>query len=364
MLKSLLRDRLLLSLLVLALLIKIFSLSPSRVERYYTYGFYLPFSKTLRYLFGWIPFSVGDLLYAGAFCWLVLKAWKLIRLLAKRQVKEFLSWILFRKYLRLVLWIYIVFNIFWGLNYDRQGIASQLGLDVRTYSVQDLVRLTAILQQRLNFYAARVDTVKRQELDRNPVLFREGRKNYELARGQYPFLNYWPPSIKPSLFSVVGHYFGFSGYFNPFTSEAQLNTREPVFTKPFIIDHELAHQLGYGKENEANFVSYLACKRSDNIDFRYSVYYELYFGALYECRMVMDTASFSRLKKNIDPRVRRDKLEEIRFRLRKKNGMQPYVSEFYNNYLKLNNQPRGLATYDEVTAWLIGYMKRYGEEAL
>ncbi|MFL5810307.1 MAG: DUF3810 domain-containing protein [Flavisolibacter sp.] len=364
MLQSLLRDRKLLILLLLAILIKVFSLNAGWVERYYTYGFYPFISKILRAVLGWIPFSVGDILYISAFIFFVAKAWKLIRLLAKRQVKEYLSWILFRKYLRLVLWIYIVFNLGWGLNYDRQGIAHQLGLQVAVYSNQELFKLTSVLAQRLNYYASLQDTVKRLELDKNRTLFEQAKKDYEKAKGKYPFLAYSFPSVKPSIFSGAGHYFGFSGYLNPFTGEAQINTDEPVFTKPFVINHEIGHQLGYGKEYEASFVSFLACKNSDNMDFRYSLYYELFFNALHECMMTRDTSFISLLKKNLHPRVRNDKLAEIQFRTRRKNNMQPYVSEFYNNYLKMNNQPEGLRSYDEVIAWLVAFMKKYGEEEL
>jgi len=364
MLRSLLRDRWLLFLLILALVIKLFSLDPSRVERYYTYGFYPHFSAFMRILLGWIPFSMGDILYVTAFLLLVGKTWKLISLLAKRKVKEYLSWILFRKYLKLVLWIYIIFNLAWGLNYDRLGIASQLGLEVKKYSRDELFALTTTLAARLNQYAAEVDTVKRERLNRKDSLFSVGVANYKGLEYRYPFLTYNHPCIKASLFSPVGHLFGFSGYLNPFTGEAQINTIEPVFVKPFVLDHEIAHQLGYGKENEASFVSWLACRESTDIDFRYSVYYELFFDAYIECLQTRDTAYLGPLRRSMHDRVRRDKYEELQFRLKRKNVMEPLVSDFYNNYLKLNKQPKGLQTYNEVTAWLIAYMKKYGPAAL
>ncbi|MGZ3951688.1 MAG: DUF3810 family protein, partial [Flavisolibacter sp.] len=75
MFKSVLRDRLLVSLVVVTILIKIFSLNPARVERYYTFGFYPIISKALRSLFGWLPFSFGDLVYFVAFGWLAWKVW-------------------------------------------------------------------------------------------------------------------------------------------------------------------------------------------------------------------------------------------------------------------------------------------------
>jgi hypothetical protein len=364
MLKSLLRDRKLIILLVLAVFIKLFSGNESAVERFYTYGFYPVLSRFLRALLGWIPVSIGDLLYIFSAVFLVLKTAKFLRLLARRQVRTYLSWILFRKYLRLVLWIYLVFNTFWGLNYNRLGIAPQLGLDVRPYTKEELFAVTRLVQARLNESAALVDTAARGRLESLSTLSREGRDNYARFANQYPFLRYPPASIKASVFSRIGHYFGFSGYFNPFTGEAQMNVAEPVFLQPFVVNHEMAHQLGYGKENEASFVSYLACKQSSSIDFRYSVYYELFSNALAECRLLGDTAFIGSVRRDLHPRVKRDKQTELQYRFRNRNRVSPYVTDFYDQYLRLNNQPKGMATYNEVIAWLIAYVRKYGAGAI
>lgn len=363
MFKSILRNRLLLILLVLSLLIKVFSFNPVWVERYYTFGLYPFISKILRLAFGWIPFSVGDVLYTAAFIFLVLKAWKLIRLLVKRQTKEYLSWILFRKYLKIVLWIYIIFNLFWGLNYDRQGIAKQFDLQVQHYTPADLYELTSVLQKRLNFYAAGVDSLKRLRLNNNTTLFKEGIAAYANASKHYSFLTYRYPSIKPSLLSFLGSYFGFTGYYNPFTGEAQLKTTVPVFTKPFIVCHEMGHQLGYAKENEANFSSFLAGRVSDNVEFRYSVYYDMYSYAMSDL-FVYNTPCFIELKKSEAPQVKKDIRTYREYILRSRNAVEPVISLAYDRYLRMNNQPHGKETYDEVVDWLIAYMKKYGKEAL
>lgn len=363
MFKSLLRDRLLISLLVISVLIKIFSLNPAWVEKYYTFGFYPVISKTLRAVLGWIPLSFGDLLYIAASIFFIWKTWKFIRLLAKRQVKEYLSWILFRKYLKLVLWIYLVFNIFWGLNYDRQGIAKQFGLNVQQYTPSDLYELTAALQQKLNLYAGKVDSLKRLPLNKNQTLFGEGIAAYKNASRQYPFLTYKQPSIKPSMLTYLGRYFGFTGYYNPFTGEAQLKTDVPVFTKPFIVCHEIGHQLGYAKENEANFSSYLAGRVSDNVEFRYSVYYDMYGYAMRDL-FVYNYPCFIELKESEHPQVKKDNRTYREYLLRNRNAVEPVMSLAYDRYLKMNNQPRGKEAYNEVVSWLMAYMKKYGKEAL
>ncbi len=363
MFKSLLRDRLFLLLLLLVIAIRLFSLNELRVEKYYATGFYPFFSRILRVLTGWIPFSLGDLLYIAAFLFLVIKAWKLIKLLARRRVKEYLSWILFRKYIRLVLWIYIVFNISWGLNYNRVGIAGQLGLQVQNYSKQEILQLTGLLLNKLNLYAAQIDTVDRAEVERPANLFKAGVADFAQAERLYPFLQYSQPSLKVSIYSYLGHYFGFTGYINPFTAEAQLNINEPMFIKPFVLNHEIAHQVGYGKENEASFVSFLACKESANLHTKYSVYYEMFLSAFRES-LVADSSLAKIFREKLHLRVTRDRAFELNWRRQRKNNVQPLVTDFYDNYLRLNNQPKGMATYNEVIAWLIAYMKKYGAAAI
>lgn len=364
MLKSFLRDRLLLILFFSAILIKLFSLNESLVEQYYCNGAYPLISQMLRAILGWIPFSVGDVLYVLAALLLVLKTWKFVKLLAKRQIKEYLSWILFRKYLKLVLWIYIIFNIFWGLNYNRLGIEHQLALDVANINQQDLYTLTSILYERLNNYAAQIDSVKRLRYDENPVLFAQAKKDYEQAAKQLPFLQYDFPSLKASLYGNAGKYFAYTGYYNPFTAEAQVKTSIPVFLKPFVTNHEVAHQLGYAKENEASFVSYLVGKNSSSIEVRYSIYYDVFFEAIRQFRSKEALPFVKQLRKTLHPRVLSDLQAQYIYLYKNRNAIAPFMTEAYDKYLKLNNQPKGTATYSEVIRWMIAYMKKYGLKSI
>jgi hypothetical protein len=363
MFKSLLRDKLFLALLILTSLIKILSFNESWVEHYYTYGFYPVISKVLRFMFGWLPFSVGDLLYLTAAIYLLLKVFKFLRILSKRQLKQYLTRVLLKKTLRFVLWVYLIFNIFWGLNYNRLGIAAQLKLNVEPYTVQDLDSLNFILQQRLNTYASSVDSVNRNTLNHNRILFDEGITAYKRIQSSMPFLAYPYPSIKPSMFSGIGHYFGFTGYYNPFTGEGQIKTSVPFFLKPFIVTHEIGHQLGYAKENEANFVAFFACRSSTNPEFRYSLYFEIYQYAIRELYR-RDSVKAKMYREQLHPRVKKDIKELMNYLIRSKNPVEPWITNFYDEYLKLNNQPKGKLTYDEVVAWLIAYQKKFGLQSI
>jgi hypothetical protein len=363
MLKTLFRDRLLTGLFVFAIALKLFSLNPGRVEKYYTYGIYPVISRTLRILFGWVPFSAGDIIYGVAFIFFVLKVWKLIHLLAKSKFKNYLSWVLFRKYIKLVLWIYVIFYFGWGLNYDRKGIASQLDLRVKPYTRTELTALAILLQERLCTYGDKVDSLHRLRLNKNKLLFNEGVSAYEKVEKRFSYLVYRNPSVKASLLTPFGHLFGFTGYYNPFTAEAQLKTSVPVFVKPFVVCHEIAHQLGYAKENEANFVGFLAARVSDDPEFVYSAYFDMYSYTLREL-VFIDPAKAYVLRMTAHPQVRKDRKAYLQYLFNSKNSVEPFISGIYDNYLKLNNQPEGKYTYDEVVSWLIAYMNKYGKEAI
>ena len=115
-------------LLVFVVLIRVYSADELRVEQGYSSGIYPGLVLVLRLLFGWLPFSIGDLLYGLFGIWILWKLVKGIKMLYKKQV----SWKGFAircfKILTLFLVIYIVFNGLWGINYNRKGIAYQLGL--------------------------------------------------------------------------------------------------------------------------------------------------------------------------------------------------------------------------------------------
>ncbi|HUQ96681.1 MAG TPA: DUF3810 family protein, partial [Chitinophagaceae bacterium] len=215
--------RLILILSGIFLLLKLFARNAAVVENDYTYGFYPVLSHTMRGLLGWLPFSLGDLLYAAAALGFFYFSWKIIKLLRQKRLGQ-VAPTLFQNLITTLLVILILFNGLWGLNYNRQGIAHQLQLDVKPYALSDVIKLTQALQLQLNTYAALTDTAKRASLNNNNQLFQNAIAVYKTAEPGFPFLNYKTPSIKPSLYSDIGQYFGFTGYYNPFTGEAQLKT--------------------------------------------------------------------------------------------------------------------------------------------
>ena len=173
--------------------------------------------------------------------------------------------------------------------------------------------------------------------------------------------SYRYPSIKPSIFSYLGDYLGFLGYYNPFTGEAQVNTTVPVFTQPFTACHEIAHQMGYAKENEANLMGYLTIRGwgMNSPAFEYAADFEIYNYAARELYL-RDSTLYKPFKAQQGPGLRQDIRELRAFDRRYRNPLEPLIWKAYGRYLRANRQPQGIKTYSEVLAWLIAYQNKYG----
>ncbi|HMD00316.1 MAG TPA: DUF3810 domain-containing protein, partial [Ferruginibacter sp.] len=258
----------------------------------------------------------------------------------------------------ILLSVYVYFNIAWGINYNREGIASQLGLTIDKYSQKDLDELNGMLVQKLNESKA---TLIRNNTayPSNSEMFSRTNKAFASIDSVYPFLKYHPVSLKSSMWGWIGNYTGFTGYYNPFTGEAQVNTSVPKFLQPYICCHEVAHQLGYGKEMEANFVGYLAASGVRDTLFNYSVYFDLF---MYSNRNLfsIDSSSSHAYFNQLSPEVKADIKEWRDFVRRHRNPVEPVIRWIYGQYLRSNEQPQGVMAYDEVTAFIIAYYKKFG----
>ena len=348
-------------LLIISVAIHVYSLDSMRVESGYSHQFFASFSRLLRLSLGWIPFSIGDFLYGIGVGWLIWQAYRLTRrLLAIR--KKPANWSVISAFLmNLFIFfssLYIVFNVFWGINYNRMGIAWQLGLKMEKYSTADLQNINALLVEKVNQSKA-VLVKNKTSYPTNREMFAKVSEAYTALTGVYPFIKYEPVSLKSSMWGWLGNYTGFTGYYNPFTGEGQVNTSVPEFLQPFIACHEVAHQVGYAKEMEANFVGYLAASRSPDTLLHYSVYLDLF---TYANRNLFftDSTSANRYRKQLLPAVVDDYKEWIRFNRRHQSFAEPVIRWLYGKFLQGNRQPQGIMSYDEVTSFLISYYKKFG----
>ncbi len=341
----------------LTLLIKVISFFPRFVETYYSNGIYRTISALQRLLFGWIPFSIGDFFYAAMVLWLLYYIARFTRKLFRRKlVKE--DWLnALKSTTSFLLWVYVLFNGLWGLNYDRLPMDDRMGIKTGRYSVEELYQVMNQLTIKLNALDSAA-VINRNDLHHKKNLFRESVKAYAHIEKQYGFLCYDFPSVKPSIYSYAGNYLGFSGYYNPFTGEAQVNTLVPAFIRPFVTCHEIGHQLGFAKENEANFAGFLSAREAPNAAFRYSVYFDMYAYGLNEL-FLRDSVLAKVIHQQLSEPVQKDYAALRSFFAQYRNPLEPVIRNLYGEYLKANQQPAGMKSYNQVVAMLVAYQKKF-----
>lgn len=346
------------SIVVVIALIKIASLHPQWIEEHYSRGFYPHLAQLYRLLFGWLPFSLGDILYTAAGVYFFVKLIRFAKLLFTRRLKKFNYKTALLKTFYILGGVYIYFNLAWGLNYNRPGIASQLQLVPQMHNVSDLELITSLLVTKVN--ETRMSLGDSVQFKPYKQVFAQAQDAYKSIGTTFPFLQYRHPSIKRSLYGRLGNFLGFVGYYNPFTGEAQLNLTQPRFLVPYVTCHEMAHQLGYASESEASFVGYLVAASSADTLFRYSTYFDLFNYANHELYL-RDSAAAKSNFRLLDTLVRKDVGELREYWRKSENFFEPLARTFYDSYLKANQQKKGLRSYNEVVGWLIAYYKKHGK---
>lgn len=168
---------------------------------------------------------------------------------------------------------------------------------------------------------------------------------------QNSLFRYQNPCLKAVLNSWIISKAGIEGYYAPLTGEANMNMALPNFVKPYVSCHEIAHQLGISYEDEANLIGYLTASNSPDVNYQYSANYEMLRYILFEIRM-KSPEDYKILHDKLSAGVLADFKTEKEF-WRKYNGeMFGYMDAAFDSFLKLNNQPKGIDSYQDIVIWL------------
>ncbi len=338
------------SIIPIFLVVKLLGRNHEFIETYYTNGLYQFTSKLLRYVFGWLPFSFGDIFYALSIIYMI--RWLVKN--GKRFTKDTKRW--FADVFSFIALIYFAFHLFWGMNYYRIPLNESLGIE-KEYTTDQLIDITKRLIEKTNSIQIEItnnDTVKVVIPYSKSEILKKAPDGYANLQKDYPDWKYHPASIKKSMFSLPLTYMGFSGYLNPLTNEAHVDALIPVYKFPTTTCHEIAHQLGYAAENEANFLGCMAAINHKDIYFVYSGY----AFALRHCVNEVykrDPELFQILVETINKGVRKNYKEVRDFWESYQNPTEPLFKTTYNAYLEANDQEGGMESYSYVVALIVNY---------
>ena len=333
-------------------IVQLLSVFPEFIERYYSNGFYPILSNVSRTVLGWIPFSVGDLIYFIVIFWLARSIWlgrknwktqwqsKLISVVAGFSV------------------FYFLFHLLWAMNYHRVPLFEKMQIE-KEYTDVDLLDFTKKLIAKTNLIHSKIesnDTTAVQNPYSQDTIFKMTLSGYDSLATSYDFFKYENPSIKKSLISLPLTYMGFGGYLNPFTNEAQVNDRLPMYNFPFTVNHEMAHQIGYASESEANFIGFLSTVKNGDLYFQYAGYsYALrYCLRIWKLR---DKKVLADLEKSIRPGILKNYDESEAFWKKHNTPIENGFKIFYDRFLKINRQQDGLESYGKFVNLMVNYYR-------
>lgn len=352
------RKRILLCLLIPAgaALAHFSSKNPVLVEKLYSSGIYRPIGRMLSRATGVLPFSAAELIAVLLPATLIIyTAGTLKKIISRRGFRIILLVNYTSNMLVIASILYISFLSLWGLNYYRMPFASIAGLEVRPASVQELESLCRVLIERANSLRMNVDVNSEGIMDipgSSRDILKDCYKGYELIEGKYPALSGSFGNPKPVLLSELMNYTGICGIYFPFTGEANVNISIPDCSLPSTASHEMAHQRGFAREDEANFISYLACTAHPDINFKYS-------GILLALTHSMnalhnnDESSYLKLTEGYSEGVLRDLKAVNEFWDRYEGPVELTSNKINNAYLKANKQKDGVKSYGRMVDLLI-----------
>jgi hypothetical protein len=334
-------------LLVQIIGLRMLNFFPEFVENYYSNGLYQYISKLSRSVLGWIQFSFGDILYGVLIIWTIYWFYKNWSMNWKFKAISILSFASV---------LYFAFHLLWAFNYYRIPLSQKMNIKT-DYTDAQLLAFTKKIIAKTNEIQFQITKDTAQKII-NPYsqqeIFEKSLTGYTKLCEEYSFFKYTQPSVKKSLFSYPLTYMGFGGYMNPFTGEAQVNNMIPRYNFPMTACHEMAHQMGYGSENECNFIGFLATTKNDDLYIKYAGY----SNALRYCLSnweVRNPKIMEQLLKTINPGVLKNFEESKEFWESHQTFIDSAFEIFYDNFLKLNKQKDGLESYSKFIDLLVNY---------
>ena len=311
---------------------------------------FFEFQKSFHQIvFSWIPFSFGDLFY------IILGAFLLFSIIKIFKEKSRSSSIL--RLLIVINIFYFTYQIFWGMLYFQTPIIKKLSsqkeptLDkAKILALQYLEKCKAT-RQVVEEDKNGIFVVKDLKAIQKEILFQQEKLPKYISDKKAPQIN----SFKSSLFKNVMSFTGILGYYNPFTAEAQYNSELPSTFIPFTSAHESSHQLGFAREQEANFVGYLLGIKSENLELKYSTEY-FTLKSLLRYIVENDPEFVKSILKNYSAGMKRDRSYEKNFILSHQGWLDDFFG-FTNNLFLKSNQQEGSVTYSYFIDLLLNYEK-------
>ena len=274
-------------------------------------------------IFDLTDFAIGEILYFSFICFMIF-----FFLINTISITYTISYILIIVYF---------FYVSWGLNYFRLPLERFISKEF-VISEKNIENLTKLFSVQCNKLKQEIDSKQKNKTD-----YLNSYKSLIESKGE---------KFKYSNFSLILSYMGIKGYYNPFTNEANVNSRIPEILIPVTVYHELAHKKGFASESDANFIGFLNAYNNYDIEIQYSanffalryLYYDLY---------KMNPNLAKDIYESLSSEVKNDFLVVSNFWIYYANRFQKTQKTIFDLFLKTQGQKKGINSYNEVVKLLL-----------
>ncbi len=302
------------------------------------------------------PFSAAEALCClGILILLAWLAWTIVSVCRAGSGRLFLLWRRVSLLLAVLLTLYLLLCLFLGASYRAEGFREKSGLWGRPTDIDSLYDATARFAEGLRETA---ELVPRDGEGRFAAsleeIFSRSPEIYRGAEAIFPFLQLEDRQPKKAFFSTLMSRFNYTGFYFPFTGEANINIDPPPCLIPSTIAHEMAHQRGVASEQEANFVAVLACLESGDPLYVYSGWL---FGYVHLCNALYkaDADRYFELAAALPEPVKADLWANNEYWARFETKAAQVSEKVYDTMLKSYGQELGVRSYGAVVDLLIAW---------
>ncbi|MBQ7294271.1 MAG: DUF3810 domain-containing protein [Clostridia bacterium] len=335
-----------------AVILLISALSPEFAAFFHQYvgGFV---RIVLAYLTNLIPFSLAELLIIL----LPVAITVFVIYTIKNKNRKVISHVITLLSVLSVIFSSFVFSF--GTGYHTPSLYERFDISKEKPSVLSLKSTANTLIAEINFrvpdinYGADGSSVIPYSMDKMNGLLVDA---YKPISEKYKFVQHFDSNIKPVFLSRPMAYTHTTGIYTFFTGEANLNMDFPDYTLAFTAAHELAHQRGISREDEANFFAFLACINSGDTYLEYCAYmnvFEFVVGALKKA----DADAYSEVMKYLSSPAKDEMRAYAKYYSKYEKALAGKVSSSVNNaYLIANGAPEGTNSYGLVVDLTVAYL--------
>jgi len=335
---------------------------PESIENIYSRGINKLLIEVLSLATGIIPFSIAEIgLLVLAVLIPIILILKIIRIIRQRneRIKATINLIIDLLIVSSI--IYFIFTAFWSLNYNRLSFGEMAKLDTKPATLDELAGLCNSLVDRANSLRVNVSQNSKGLMfipGGCSYVFKNADKGYSIEAKTFPFLGGSYGRPKAVIFSKAMSYFGITGVYCPFTGEANIDADIPDFSMPSATCHEMAHQHGFAREDEANYIAWLTCEANPDVSFQYS-------GAILALINSMnalysyDKEKYLELSKKLSDGVNRDLDDNQQYWQKHKGQAEKIVTSLNDTYLKASKQKDGVHSYGRMVDLLIAEYRKY-----